>query len=167
MSYTSEAAVLADTEEIAGTAASMVGSCRQTGLDLGGYRGLVGCALILGMQPAHHGLAWRTDTAFMTAIVDLEDEMRNKLFRIRSKKAQLIALLETIPDIEENARVLADIYAALEILEAAEQRIGYAVGRLIVVPDELGETYAAAYSLVRSGRKLPHDGRWITGGIPA
>lgn len=166
-SYTSEAVILADTEEIATAAASMVGSCRQTGLDLGGYRGLIGCALTLGMQPARHGPAWRTDTAFINAVVDLEDEMRRKLFRIRSKKAQLNALLETIPDIEENAHILADIYAALEILEPAEQRIGYAVGRLIAVPGELGDTYAAAYQLVRSGRKLPYDGRFITGSATA
>lgn len=165
--YTAKAVDLADTEELAATAASMVGSCRATGLDIGGYRGLMGCALILGLQPAHHGQPWPTDRALVNAVIDLEDEMRRRLFLIRSFRAQLLAYLEMIPDTEENAHVIADILAALEILEAAERQIGYAAGRLARVPGELGETYTAAYDLIRQGRALPYDGRWITGGTPA
>ncbi|WP_182875637.1 hypothetical protein [Microbispora sp. H10670] len=161
--YLGQAVELADTEEIAAAAAGMVGSCRATGLDVSGYRGLMGCALTLGMQPAHHGEAWRTDRALVNAVVDLEDDMRHRLFRIRSYRDQLDALLETIPDTEENTHVIADIMAALEILASAEQRLGYAAGRLARVPGELGETYAAVYTLIRQGRALPYDGRWITG----
>ena len=51
-------------------------------------------------------------------------------------------------------------------MEALIQRLRIALARLRAVPADLGDTYEAAYRLVRAGGHLPYEGRWITG-IPA
>ena len=53
-----------------------------------------------------------------------------------------------------------DITAAAEALVRPLQ---YAQARLRAVPADLGETDESAYSLIRHGGLMPHDGRWLTG----
>ncbi len=169
MSYLSDAITLADTTELAIDAADMVGRCQATGLVAAGYRGLIAASLTLGAQPARRGAAWRTDTDFVNAVVDLETALYYRLHQVRAMIAQLSALLAELESRDEEHRdkaLIAQVEAAIQILEAARKRLEYAAGRTLSVPDELGETYAAAYSLVRSGRNLPFNGRWVTAEIP-
>jgi hypothetical protein len=169
MDVMSTAVSLADTSELAAAAATMIGRCRGTGIVVASYRGLIAAAVTLGMPPALRGRAWSTDTAFVTALVDLECDLFGRLSQVNSMIANLQAeivrlegLYDGTPETEIYLRHIALLQAALEVLVPAQGRLNYALGRVMAVPDELGETYAAAYAHVRSGRLLPFNGRWIT-----
>ncbi|MGJ6962540.1 hypothetical protein ACSDR0_11585 [Streptosporangium sp. G11] len=167
MSILSTAIALADTSELAHTATVMVGRCGSTGLVPASYRGVIAAAVTLGMTGPPRAVAWCNDIEFVNALVDLETELSIRLREANAMIRTLWGRLEEIPATEENADLIATICAALEILTPAASRIEYAMGRLMAAPNELGETYAAAYNLVRSGRRLPRNGRWITGDAPS
>ncbi|MEU8364920.1 hypothetical protein AB0C27_53795 [Nonomuraea sp. NPDC048882] len=166
----STAVSLADTSEIAGTAAAMIGRCQATGIVVASYRGLIAAAVTLGMQPALRGRAWPTDTTFVTALVDLECDLFSRLTQVNAMIDRLVGDIEWLesqytgtPETEIYLRRSAVLRAALDVLIPAQTRLNYALGRVMAVPEELGETYAAACAHVRSGRQLPFNGRWITG----
>jgi acyl-CoA reductase-like NAD-dependent aldehyde dehydrogenase len=53
--------------------------------------------------------------------------------------------------------------AATDILDPLAERLARALGQLRTVPQDLGEVYELIYDFVRSGGKLPQNGRWIEG----
>lgn len=60
---------------------------------------------------------------------------------------------------------MADCEVALEILGEVMSRLGYAIGSLQRVPEDLAETYEAAYRLLDAGGRLPRDTDFLTGTI--
>lgn len=63
-----------------------------------------------------------------------------------------------IAEAEERIRLCR---GTLQILDVLLPRLRYAVTRLQAVPDDLSDTYRAAYDLVHSGSPLPRDGDWF------
>ena len=53
--------------------------------------------------------------------------------------------------------------AAADLLDPLAGRLPRALGQLRAVPQDLGEVYELIYEFVRSGGKLPRNGRWIEG----
>ncbi|MFC7382189.1 hypothetical protein [Sphaerisporangium rhizosphaerae] len=172
MSYTATAQALADTGDLARVAASMAGRCVATGLDLTTYRGIIAAAIALGQRPMRDCPRWDADQELITAVHDLEIEIGHRARRVDDIARTIRAAIRQArswltsedEDVAARARaVIADCRTALEILEPIPDRLRYAAARLIAVPGELGETYAAAYALIARGRTLPHEGRWVTG----
>ncbi|MBO3744894.1 hypothetical protein J5X84_02360 [Streptosporangiaceae bacterium NEAU-GS5] len=172
MSIYSAAAHLADTSELSHTASQMTARCRSTGLTPSSYRGIIAVAVALGLAPGSRlaGRAWQTDVEFVNAIIDLETEVMTRLKRTNEMISRYETLLtNALAEPDKNTAPITALRAALPLLYTARRRVSYALGRLMAAPDELGDTYAAAYRLVKSGRQLPHNGRFITGqnGPPA
>ncbi|MFI6793705.1 hypothetical protein ACIBG4_40875 [Nonomuraea sp. NPDC050383] len=166
MSILNAAVALADTTDHAHTATSMVGRCAATGLAAASYRSVIAAAVTLGMTACTATGPWRNDIDFINALVDLEAELSAQASQIRSMIADCEERLALVDEHTPTDYVVA-LQAALEILYAALRRVEYATNRLMAAPDELGDTYAAAYSHIRSGRKLPYRGRFISGDVPA
>jgi hypothetical protein len=136
------------------------------------------------------GPAHPSDVAFLAAVADAEDDARD-LFAAAGKLAdQVTAALDAAHDDLDDA--LADLAAAqaaedddaaadataraaaarvriqaceraLAVLAELDRRLRYAIARLQAAPAALGETYEAAYDLIRAGGLMPFDGRWLTG----
>jgi hypothetical protein len=166
------AEALADTSDLAEIAARMCGRCQSTGLVVASYRRLIGTAHVLGvayMPMLHAGVAWRTDVGFVNVLIDLECDIYNRLVQVNNMivnvEGQIATLWAIYDETDETAWCLAAIgvlQGALQVLYPALRRLKYALRRICGAPDELGEVYAAAYRHVRSGRKLPYNGRWLT-----
>jgi hypothetical protein len=154
----------ADLSEQAHTATIMVARCAATGLVASSYRGVIAAAVTLGMTGRTRHVAWACDIQFVTALVDLETDLSLRLMQIRELITSYETRLAAELDAEHpNAEAIAALEAALGVLHPARHRVEYAISRLMTAPDELGDTYAAAYNHVRSGRKLPYNGRFLTG----
>lgn len=84
------------------------------------------------------------------------------LQRVQGGKEQgdQAVIRERIRDLELQ---IADCEVALEILADLAGRLAYARGCLQRVPDDLSETYEAAYWLLHRGHRLPRDGDFLTG----
>lgn len=184
MSYYPRAEHLANLEEHADEAAEMCGRCRAAGLDPRIYRGLIGAAVALGKRP-RRALAWANDvemvegaddlttqlTVRQTEIRSLAGEVEAALAQARIELASAEAALTRAKNDNQRAAarariaraeaVIADCLAALGLLGTASEQVGYALAKLIELPDHLGDTYAEAYETVRRGHVLPHDGRWL------
>jgi hypothetical protein len=74
-------------------------------------------------------------------------------------EAQASAIREQLRGLE---RQIADCEGALEILGEIATRVAYAAGCLQRVPDDLAETYEAAYRLLAAGGKLPRNTDFLT-----
>src|SRR5690606_15748014 len=146
---------------------NMVGRCHATGLAPASYRGIIAAAVTFGMTAAPKQPPWATDVELITAVTDLEDHLSAKFHQVNNMISEYEGRLEEITPSEKNQQLIAGLEASLEILRTALRRVDYAMSRLATVPTELGDTYAAAYQLIRSGRSLPYNGRWITGGVHA
>lgn len=135
-------------------AAVLLGGARAAGLDPHVYAPLTGAALALGADRVTvyraAGPAHPSDTAFLSDVADAEDDARDLL-------AAAGALAETASD------ALAGEAEALGLLDELETRLRHAIARLQAVPTALGEIYEAVYNLIRSGGRMPIEGRWITG----
>lgn len=184
MSYQPRAEHLADTEDLATELAEAAGRCHATGLDPDVYRSLIVATVLLGERPKR-GLAWANDVEMVEAIEDLTDQARIRVEEIRRLKAEVeTALQDARVELESAKRdaaaagsdrerahacaradraraVIADCEAALEFLADADARLGSVLPRLLAVPDELGDTYAAAYETLGRGHHLPFDGRFL------
>ncbi|WP_433519023.1 hypothetical protein ACQP2T_28000 [Nonomuraea sp. CA-143628] len=166
------ATALADTTGLGEIAARMCGRCQATGLVAFSYRRLIGTAHVLGvpyMAMLHAGVAWRTDVNFVNVLIDLECDIYNRLVQVNNlivdlenQIAGLWAIYDETPETEWCLAQIGVLQGVLQILYPALSRLKYALQRIQGAPDELGETYAAAYRHVRSGRKLPFNGRWLT-----
>lgn len=178
MSWTGQAEVLADTQELGNEAGIMAGRCQATGLDPRSFRGIIGASLALGSGPAHSlGVRWASDRELITAICDLLDLIADRwtayralLVAAANARAFARALLAGAPDdlgAGYQRAVIADCTTALDILGSLAARLRAASSRLNAAPHELGETYAAVYALIAQGRRMPHNGRWITGEEPS
>jgi hypothetical protein len=184
MSYTARAEHLADTEDLATELAEAAGRCQKTGLDPDVYRGLIVATVMLGQRPKR-GLAWANDVELVTAVEDLTDAARTQATAVNQLGVQVqqaldqaeaelaaaqAALRAAETDHDEAAarariakarQMIADCMEALEILTDAAQRLAFVLAKLLAVPDELGDTYEAAYETVSRGHRLPHDGRFL------
>ncbi len=174
MSWTGQAQVLADTSELARQAESMAGRCRGTGLAPRSFTGVIGAAVALGSYPVNaRGLRYATDRELITALCDLLDDIADKWqeyvqlrYAAASARARARAVLAGTSnerDIATLQAIVIDCTTALETLESLPGRLRNASRRLNEVPEQLGETYAAVYALVAQGRRMPLNGRWITG----
>lgn len=177
MSWTSRAEVLADTSELAAEAHAMAGSCRATGLDPRSFHGVIGAAVALGAYPINAtGLPWQCDKDLIIAICDLLDviadrwrsyvRLRHAIAVTRARARAHLAATDNERDVAVLRRVVIDCNTALETLEPLPSRLRAASKRLNDAPEQLGETYAAVYRLLAAGRRMPVDGRWITGEEP-
>lgn len=184
MSYLARAEALAEPDELAVDAATAAGRCFATGLDLDAFRGVIAVTIILGTRPVRAS-AWPDDVAMIEALEDLTERLgvrRSQVDRLgtetRMALDQAKRELAAAESAERSAKkdsarnaararqrqaraVIADCTAALEILTDAAQKFGYAIRRIERVPDELGETYASVYELVRHGRVMPHRGAFL------
>ncbi|HEY9441011.1 MAG TPA: hypothetical protein VIS29_20680 [Streptomyces sp.] len=175
VSRTSVARALADTSDPGHTAALIASRCQGSGLDPRGYAGMYGAALTLGQPLLPAGAGWCSDRDLVDAIADLQDTLAARQARLRIAQAETRAALARAQRQAARDRhlfgqvgaetriVLADCRTALEVLGEAAGRLRHAVSRIGAVPGELGEVYEAVYRLVRAGRVLPHNGRWLTG----
>jgi hypothetical protein len=172
MSYTATAQAVADTGDLARVAAAMAGRCITTGLDVTTYRGIIAAAIALGERPMTGCPRWHSDQELIMAVHDLEIEITHRARRVEDFAATIrAAIRQARPRVASDneyvaARaqaVIVDCQTALEVLDPVPARLSYAAARLVSVPGELGETYAAAYALIARGRNLPHEGRWVTG----
>lgn len=174
MSWTSRAEVLADTSELAADATAMAGSCRAAGLDPRSFHGIIGAAVALGAYPINAtGIPWASDKDLIIAICDLLDLIADKWrayqrlrYAVANRRAWARACYQGAPD-DPGAgfylKVVADCNTALETLESLPGRLRAASARLNAAPEQIGETYAAVYQLIAAGRRMPVNGRWITG----
>jgi hypothetical protein len=176
VSWTAQAETLEDTSGLGSDAAMMCGQARATGLDPNSIRSLIGASLALGCWP-QRGDGWTpypSDTDLVEALFDLQDAVYRwwkgveRLTRaVARRRARLIQCLsESEPDHPQRPEwhwELVDCNTALEILTDVPARLNAAINKLAAVPIELGDTYAAVYTLVAAGRVMPHNGRWITG----
>lgn len=184
ISYTARAERLADTEEPADTLADIAGRCHATGLDPDVYRPVIVAAVILDKRP-QKGPAWANDVELVETVEDVTDEFRAIAAAVNAFNAEVTQALERAEQdlaaaqrdlrsardddeaasaraaVAEVQRTIADCMEALEILVDAAQRLAFVLAKLLAVPDELGDTYAAAYDTVRRGHRLPHDGRFL------
>ena len=174
MSYTGVAAALADTGDLADTAAALAGRCRATGLDPMAYRGLAGAAAVLGhrrIPPAQ--VPWASDRELVQGVAELRDAVIGRDRRLtrleeharitlhHARKQAAALPWEKMP--EPIRYAIVDSLRAINIVEAVSGNISYASARLAAVPAELGDRYAAAYALIAAGHVLPRNGRWLTG----
>lgn len=165
MSILSDAIAAADTEDQAATAHHMLTRCYASGLDPDAYRCVIGAACHLGYADHAKGSAWASDRELFSVLIDLECELFTKLKQIYSLIALVQAEWNATENIPENVPYFNMLLAARDVLVPAERRVTLALNRVIAAPDELADTYAACYRLVRAGRKLPYRGRFISGEV--
>lgn len=183
-SYTTRAEHLADTEEQADALADIAGRCHATGLDPDVYRPVIVATVTLGRRPKRSP-AWANDVELVEAVEELTDEVRAMAQAMNALNAEVAQALEQAEQdlaaaqrdlraardddeaaaaraaIAEARRTIADCMEALEVLADGAQRLAFVLAKLLAVPDELGDTYAAAYETVRRGHLLPHNGRFL------
>lgn len=175
-SYTSVASARADFTDFSHDAAYQHARCRATGLDPLTYSGLAGVALALGHTPTLiKAPPWEHDHDLVNAILSLRAGLdgRRTLLRgmwptVASSKAQALELAHAEQTfsgcISGSTRYwINDCVTAQSIITSALSTLRYACVRLSTIPYELGERYAAVYTLVRQGQTLPLDGRWLAG----
>lgn len=170
---------LSDLDELGEVAAMQCGRCQATGLVAQSYRCLLGVAYVLRtpyMAMLHKGRPWRDDVQFVTQVIDLHCDIYERRVRVnvlvqqtRERVAELWAAYQRIAEAEKSTPEAEAILFEIGILQdalrrllPAQVRLGYALERIALAPDELGDVYAAAYRHVRAGRKLPFNGRWLT-----
>lgn len=164
MSILSTAIATADTEQEAAHALFIKSRCEATGMAPDSYRCVIGAMVRLGDAVASRGTAWRNDQEFVSALLDLECDLFTKLQQINKLIQQVSIAIEQINEYTPVEHIDA-LYASLDLLRPAASRVTAALNRVIAAPEELADTYAACYRHVRSGRKLPFRGRFISGDV--
>lgn len=179
MTWTAQAEVLADTEEMGADIALMAGRCRATGLDPQSFAPIMGAAMALGSHP------WRvmdhrfdSDEELIGDVLEFDTRVwrrQNAYLKLRSaivqSRAYAIAMYNDAAvqdppntmDMGYWVTVCGDCDAALEVLAPLPRRLRTARARLMQAPVALGETYQAVYDLLSQGRVMPHDGRFLAG----
>jgi hypothetical protein len=187
-----EASLLARARDLADEAAELgdavavtiLGGARAAGLDPAAYAPLTGAALALGADRVTvyraGAPACPTDAAFLAAVADAEDDARDLLAAAgalaETVTAALDAALADADDAADAAEAAEDdkdagdaaeraalCEEALGVLGELDTRLRHAIARLQAVPVVLGETYESVYALIRSGGRMPLEGRWVTG----
>ena len=179
MSWTAQAEVLAETEEMGDDIALMAGRCRVTGLDPRSFAPIMGAAMALGSRPWHvMESPYDSDEELIGDVLEHDTAVwrrQNAYLKLRSaivqSRAYAIAMYNhaasqdppVTMDMDYYQAVRIDCDTALEVLAPLPQRLRTARSRLMSAPAELGETYQAVYALLAEGRVMPYDGRWIAG----
>ncbi|MGI5288006.1 hypothetical protein ACQEVF_32340 [Nonomuraea polychroma] len=164
MSILNTAIAVADTEQQAANALFIKSRCEATGMEPASYRCVIGAMVRLGDAVASRGPAWRNDHEFVGALLDLECNLFTKLQQINRLIRQINVAIAQINEYTPLEHIDA-LYASLDLLHPAASHVTAALNRVIAAPEELAETYAACYRHVRAGKKLPYDGRFISGEI--
>lgn len=182
-SYIAHAERLTNTEDLAHQLAETAGRCQATGLDVDVYRCLIVATVTLGQRPKR-GPTWANDADLLTVVEDITTAVQLQAaevgrFGAQVEQAQSAAKEELAAAqalraagnerqaaaarsrIAAAQRTIADCMEALELLVDAAQRLAFVLAKLLAVPDELGDTYEAAYETVHRGHLLPHDGRFL------
>jgi hypothetical protein len=81
-----------------------------------------------------------------------------------AKAAAIAAAEAEVAECQERAALCE---AAGEVLRPLAGRLQHALRRIGAVPEDLGETYAAVYDLIRRGGVMPADGDFLAGGVAA
>jgi hypothetical protein len=171
---------LADLEELAEDTVRILGRGRAAGLDPTATGGLVTAAHALGASPGDVFSAGRlhraypSDREFLEELVLAEEDLAERAAAVSSLQERVFLALAAAtsddPDDEDEDSDAEDRAALCEeaagILDEVAPRLRLALARVRAVPGDLGETYEAAYDLVRRGGVLPHRGRWVTGEDP-
>jgi hypothetical protein len=133
------------------------------------------------------GSGYRSDTEFLKAAVQAEDDVWERLREVQQLQETAGAAMDAAQAALELARAMptwepcrgchaakaaaiADaerrigLYeAAAEVLDPLAERLQAALGRLRQVPQDLGEVYELVIEFIRKGGKLPVYARWIEG----
>jgi hypothetical protein len=194
VTWSEQAAQLAEGAAELGVAAATINAATWAArVDPSATSGLVGAAMALD-APLHmlwpSGPALPSDTALVSHASDMETAAGDLLGQARRlfdgaaqaheaacEAAKAAAAASSAAKTgEESAaaasamaeaqRQIADCECALELLSDLGPRIQRALACFARVPDDLAETYEAAYRLVRKGRKLPAHGDFLTGTDP-
>jgi hypothetical protein len=183
-----EASLLARARDLADEAAELgdavavtiLGGARAAGLDPAAYAPLTGAALALGADRVTvyraGAPASPSDAALLAALADAEDDARDLLAAAGALAETVTAALDAaLADADDAAEAAEDdkdddaagraalCEEALGVLGELETRLRHAIARLQAVPVALGETYESVYNLLRSGGRMPLEGRWVTG----
>ncbi|SRR5712691_8075774 len=184
---------LDDTSDLAEEITCILGGARAARLDPDALGGLTGAALALGEDgrqvyaagPGGQMTAFANDAGFLGAVAEAEDEVAGQLSAARNCRAEACAAVSaaraahavarampagTQEQAASRAAALADTAErialardAVEIAGTLAGRLERAACRLAAVPEDLGETYEAVYTLLRRGGVMPADGDWLTG----
>lgn len=184
--YEQAAGIADELPGLASDITSDLGGARNAGLDPDAVRPLTGAAIALGADKVEVFLAGRAwpdarfldDRHFLGRVADAADDGAELTAAVARLAATVSAALTAARADWKNARPgsAAQREAAerisvckdtLAVLASLHQRLRFAVDRLDSVPEAMGETYEAAYALIRNGGQLPHEGRWLTGEDPS
>jgi hypothetical protein len=181
-----------DVAELAAEVIMILGQARAARLDPDALGGLVGAAFALGGDqltiytagpPLH--TPHRDDASFLEAVAEAADGIAEALAQAKELQREAATALASALAALDEARAMPtgtdaqDTNRAAALMEAAQRvaaardadyaartlarHLERAQLRLVAVPEDLGDTYQAAYDLIRGGGRLPADGDWLTG----
>jgi hypothetical protein len=181
-----------DVEELGEAVTAILGRARAARVDPDALGGLTGAAIALGQDrtavyragPPEHK-PHRADAEFLSELAEAAEDAGELLAQAaqlerEAQQALDVALAALAAARAMPARTEDEAAARAEAIRAAAERVslaraaqrlacqlaqnlGHALRRLEAVPEDLGDTYRAAYDLIRRGGQLPADGDWLTG----
>jgi hypothetical protein len=117
--------------------------------------------VLAALDAAHEALAAARSALAAAQAMPVKD----KCDGCHAARAAAISAAEAaIAGAEERIRICE---AAAQLLDPLAARLRRALGRLRVVPQDLGEVYELVYEFIRRGGKLRSYGRWIEGAARA
>jgi hypothetical protein len=124
-----------------------------------------------GSRAARHpGDGYGSDSEFLEAVSDAEDQVRDWLRDAGQLTEHVAAALDKahadLDHITGATRRLGLCEDTAGILDPLTRRLQAALQALRQVPHELGEVYELVYEFIRRGGKMPRHGRWIEGAAP-
>jgi hypothetical protein len=135
----------------------------------------------------HPGSGYRSDSEFLEAVVEAEDDARERLQELQQLHETVAAAMDAAQAaldaayampvrepctgchgakeaaIADAERRIGLCEAAAEILDPLAEHLRAALSHLRQVPQDLGEVYELVYEFIRKGGKLPVYARWIEG----
>ena len=132
-----------------------------------------------GKEDRHPGSRYRSDSEFLEAVSQADDDVRERLRDVQQLRDQVATALDaaqaaldaayTMPvrepctgchgareaAIADAERRIGLCEAAAEILDPLAERLQAALGHVRQVPQDLGEVYELVYEFIRKGGKLP------------
>jgi hypothetical protein len=192
------AEVLEDADELVQAITAVLTGARGAGVDPAAVTSLAAAARALDpgadtchnagtKHDRHSGSGYRSDTKFLEAAFEAEDDVRERLQEVQQLQEAVAAAMDAAQTaldaayamptrepctgchgareaaIADAERRIGLCQAAAEILDPLAERLLTALGHLRQVPADLGEIYELVYEFIRKGGKLPVYARWIEG----
>jgi hypothetical protein len=192
------AETIEDVGELVQAITAILAGAQGAGVDPAAVTSLAGAARALdpgadtrydagSKEDRHPGSGYRSEGAFLEAVGQAEDDVRERLREVQQLQDQVATALDAaqaaldaayaIPvrepctgchGVKEAAIADAEgriglCEAAAEIVNPLAERFRAALGHLRQVPQDLGEVYELVYEFIRKGGKLPVYARWIEG----